>query len=286
MHDPGQNSSSQSVSTAVRDLMRRKHVPERQHGRRLGEILGLTYSQAHRKLTGGGWTLEQLQKVVEHFGESLVSIGLGEVTSTAGGKPAGTMANGVFIVGDSQYRYPCILWLGERIHPSRRCDFVAYKDGATWYVVEAVRCPGNAVRHKLNKLEIVLRKTELPSVAIVESNRAEADELNEYLNESGFRSTVLSHRASMQRMVSDGNTFDAYVIDWMLGHRITDELITQIRSQPGSPAAIFVLTADVSASTVEQDELAKMIMKHDVQLRQKPLPFRTFAAELQKAVGD
>lgn len=281
-----QNASSQSIATAVKDLMRRKLVPERQQSRKLGEILNLSYSQAHRKLnTGADWTIAQLQVVAEYFGDSLASIGLGEATVGADSQPTGTMENGVFVAVAGQHEYPCIMWLGEQLHTARRVDFVAYQDKQQWRVVATLQCPENVVRYKVNKLEIVLRQPQVPTVAIVDDEQGFADNMRDFLNESGFKATAFYSATSLERSLGDGTTFDGYIIDWILGQRTAEGLIKQIRYSASPAAPIFLLTGEVSSGLADEDELARVILQHDVQIREKPVRLPTFTAELHKTLG-
>lgn len=281
--EPG--SSSHSIASTVKDLMHRKQVPERQHAKKLGQILGLSYSQAHRKLKSGvGWTLEQLQVVALFFGESLASIGLVEV-SAGSERPAGTMAEGLFVVSAGQHEYPCILWFGEQLHTARRADFVAYQQGDAWRVVETFQCPAGVVRHKINKLEIVLRQHQEPAVAILDDDHAAADNLRDFLIDNGFKATAFYSPTALERTVQEGTAFDGYIINWILGPRTAEGLIKQIRFSLNPAAPIFVLTEEASNNLADQDELARVILQLDVQVREKPVRLRTFTAELNKAIG-
>ena len=278
--------SSQSIAAAVKDLMHRKQVSERQQSKKLGEILNLSYSQAHRKLnTDADWTIAQLQVVAEYFGESLALMGLGEVTAGSDGQPAGTRVHGLFVVVAGQHEYPCVLWVGEQLHTARRVDFVAYQNRAEWRVVETLQCPDNVVRYKINKLEIVLKQLQVPTVAIVDDEKGFADNMRDFLNESGFKATAFYNATSLERILQEGTTFDGYIIDWILGQRTAEGLIKQIRFSPSQAAPIFLLTGEVSTGRADQDELARLIIQLDVQIREKPVRLPTFTAELHKALG-
>lgn len=281
-----QNSSSQSIAAAVKDLMRRKQVPERQHGKKLGEILGLSYSQAHRKLnTGANWTIAQLQQVAEHFGESLVSIGVGDGSASAAATP-GAMVEGRFVVAAGQYEYPCVAWLGDQLHTARRVDFVAYQADGIWRIVDPSQCPANSAQYKLNRLEIVLKYPEAPTVAILGDKRNAVELMREVLNGSGIRTTTFQNATSLERTLHEGAKFDGYVLDWIIGPRTTEGLIKQIRYLPGPVVPVFVLTEEAASGQADQEELARVINQLDVKVRENPIRLRTFTAELHKALGD
>ncbi|MDM5182065.1 helix-turn-helix domain-containing protein [Massilia sp. DJPM01] len=287
MHPSEQSASSQSIAAAVKDLMHRKQVPERQQSKKLGEILNLSYSQAHRKLnTGADWTIAQLQVVAEYFGESLASVGLGEVTAGSDGQPAGMMEQGLFVAAAGQHEYPCVMWVGEQLHTARRVDFVAYQDKEKWRVVETLQCPDNVVRYKVNKLEIVLKQPHVPTVAVVDDEQGFADNMRDFLNESGFKATVFYNATSIERVLHEGATFDGYILDWILGQRTAEGLIKQIRYSASPAAPIFLLTGEVASGLADEEELARVITQLDVQIREKPVRLnQTFTAELHKAFG-
>lgn len=285
MHPTEHSAKSDSIAEAVKELMRRKRVPERQQSKQLAAILNLSYSQAHRKLNGGvDWTIGQLKVVAEHFGESLGSIGLGgRGDSATHEEPPGEVQEGTFVVGDG-FSCRCLIWVGEQLHTLGKVDFVAVHKSDGWQVVEAQRSPDNVVRHRVNKLEIVLKRQAVPTVAVVDDEQAFADNLTEYLNESGFLATAFYNSASLERELQ-GRTFDGYIIDWVLGDRTAEELIKQIRNSEDPLAPVFLLTGELNTGMVQESELARVIRQLDVQWREKPIRLATFCAELQKALG-
>lgn len=122
MHLSEQPDNSNSILTAVKGLMFRSGVSDRQQSRKLAEILNLSYSQAHRKLNGGvDWTIGQLQIVADYFGESLSVIGLG------GGEDSnsGVAHRATVTLGQECMQYPCLVWVGEPLGANARVDFSA-----------------------------------------------------------------------------------------------------------------------------------------------------------------
>ena len=286
MHPSEHPAQSHSIAATVKELMLRKRVPERQQSKKLADIMNLSYSQAHRKLNGGvDWTIGQLKVVAEYFGESLASIGLGDNgVSGADERSAGAVQEGTFVVAGGQFSHPCMIWVGEQLHVLGKAEFVALHEGDAWRVVEARHSPDNVVRHKVNKLEIMLKQQAWPTVAIVDDEVAFADNLCEYLNESGFRATAFYNPISLERELHE-RTFDGYIIDWVLGDRTAEDLIKQIRHSASPVVPVFLLTGELNTGKVEESELARVIRQLDVQWREKPIRLATFSAELQKALG-
>src|SRR6476646_238830 len=90
--------------SCVRALMERHGLPKYRQSAWLAEAIGLSYVQAHRRMSGTSpWSLEDLAQVAGLFGESLVDlVSLGLPQSSV---PA------VINVGSA--RVACQLWLGQ-----------------------------------------------------------------------------------------------------------------------------------------------------------------------------
>src|SRR5450432_3050159 len=90
----------------VRALMERHGLPKYRQSAWLADATGLSYSQAHRRMTGAStWSLEDIARVAELFGESLADV----VSMTV----PRTSVPGVMHVGAT--RLPVQLWLGEAV---------------------------------------------------------------------------------------------------------------------------------------------------------------------------
>src|SRR3982751_5014777 len=90
----------------VRALMERHGLPKYRQSAWLADATGLSYSQAHRRMTGTSpWSLEDLAQVAALFGETLAEVLA--VTQTP------TSVTGTLNMGPT--RLPCQLWLGAPI---------------------------------------------------------------------------------------------------------------------------------------------------------------------------
>src|SRR3954454_15461470 len=107
--DPPPASGPEPTSLAVacvRSLLERHGLPRYRQSAWLADAMGLSYSQAHRRMSGASpWTLEDLAKVAALFGETLADV---VSTLEPGGAVAGTMT-----VGAAQI--PCRMWLGDAV---------------------------------------------------------------------------------------------------------------------------------------------------------------------------
>lgn len=280
MHLTEQPDNSNSIVEAVKVLMLRNGVSERQQSRKLAEILNLSYSQAHRKLNGGvDWTISQLRIVAENFGEDLSAIGLGGDDAEDSVAYRATVS-----LGQERNEYPCLVWVGEQLGANAKVDFVALRDGDVWNVVEAARCPEKGLRFRVNKLELVVKQPAAPTIAIIDDEQGFADNLCEYLNDSGFQAFAFYNPVSLERAMED-RTFDGYIVDWILGERTAEELIRKIRKSTSQDIPVYLLTGEVITGRVDESEAARVIKQFGVQWKEKPIRMATFAAELQKTLG-
>lgn len=281
MHTPDTEGNSASIVDAVGELLLRHGVPARQRSKKLAEILGLSYSQAHRKLNGGvDWTIGQVQTVADFYNERLDTAGLGWLGSGSDNNAC----RATLTMGTDGAPYPCMVWIGEQLSSSAKVGFVVIKEGDKWAVMESARCPGDARRYRVNKLEIVVEHPFAPVVAIADDEQGFADSLCDYLNDSGFRAFPFYDLASLERSM-DEREYDGYVMDWIVGEWTSELLIKKIRKSMAVDVPVYILSAKIASGHVDEAEAAGAIKELDVQWRDKPIRMSTFAAELQKTLG-
>ena len=154
----GNDGAGPSVSMGalfVRALLDRRGVARHRQATLIAEILGLSYAQAHRRLGSGGggsagggapWTIDDVARVAQHFGESLSDM----VASGAGGA-AGGADTGATRLQDEQgsvaadfavegLRWPCRAWIGDPVEvvPPGSLVAVTVAAGAAGGVAAAV----------------------------------------------------------------------------------------------------------------------------------------------------
>lgn len=274
------SSGTRDVVGAVKQLMLRNGVAERQQSKKLAEILELSYSQAHRKLSGGqDFTWSQLQAVAEFFGDKLGGVRIDGID-----KNDNIAQPGVLSLGGAHARYPCLVWVGEQLSLHAKVDYVALREGDVWRVIEASHFPDKTPRFKVEKLELIVKKPRQPVLAIVDDERGFTDNLSDFLRDSGFEIYAFYNSPSIERAMED-RYFDGYVIDWVLGSRTAESLIKKIRDSGQQDVPIYMLTGEVITGRVEETEVARVIKQYGVQWKEKPIRLAAFSAELQKAFG-
>src|SRR5438270_4367435 len=110
MAEPVRSSSSSAddpttlAVRCVRALMERHGLPKCRRSAWLADATGLSYAQAHRRMTGAAaWTLEDIEQVASLFGESLADV---VTMGRAHGAVPAVMRLGAATL-------PCELWIGD-----------------------------------------------------------------------------------------------------------------------------------------------------------------------------
>lgn len=273
------------INKVVRAIMLRHGVTERQHSNKLSEILGLSYSQAHRIINGGDWTVRQLSAVAEYFGETLSSL-IGERESPASspiGQDEVEAHDAILVLGT--YQLLCRVWIGDPLfHLPRNVEYVALESEGAWRVVEATASPESGLIYKVEKIEVAIKKPDAPSIAIVDDDENSANNLRDFLNESGFDATAFYDLSTVEHAIQE-RKFDGFVVDWYLCQRTAESLIKQIRSFANPSVPILLLTGEVQTGRAQVSDVARIIRQFDVIYQDKPIKLPIIAAELSKAMG-
>src|SRR3954471_4439614 len=101
--EAGPSESPPLAVACVRALMERHGLPKYRQSAWLADATGLSYAQAHRRMSGAAaWTLEDLEQVATLFGETLADVVA--MDTSQGSVPA------VMKLGPASL--PCELWIG------------------------------------------------------------------------------------------------------------------------------------------------------------------------------
>jgi CheY-like chemotaxis protein len=273
---------SAAIAKSVRDLLLRKGIAKRSQSKKLKEILNLSLSQAHRKMNGSSnWELSQIKQVADFFGEPFESF------HTMFSSPIATgdedMVPAIFAIEGRKLR--CLVRIGASLHTVRNVDYVASKaDGDEWQVYEAASALESGKYYKVKKLELSLKQTRKLTVAVLDDDEGSADNLCEYLNETGFHAEAFYDIETLSQVVTE-KPFDAYVIDWLIGGKTAEALIKLIRTDESIDAPIFLLTGEITTGRAHESEVARIIIDYNVSLYEKPTRLPIIAAKLSKALG-
>lgn len=257
----------------VRALLERHGLPKYRQSAWLAEATGLSYSQAHRRLSGTApWTLEELERVGALFGETIaqvVALGQGE---------ARLPVRGTLSLGNANVQ--CQMWLGEPIQNPRTGSIVALKTAAGWAAVSASEAL-EGVTYSIDRIEARPAEVTRKLMAVLDDDRDLTDTICEHLNESGYEarpfyeSGALLASAKLRR-------YDGYVIDWIVGEESALPLIAALRAQDAA-CPIIVLTAQVLAGLVNEADIADAVKAFNLGFSEKPVRMSILSAMLSRA---
>ena len=255
----------------VRALMERHGLPKYRQSPWLADALGMSYSQAHRRMTGASsWTLEDLERVAALFGESLVQM----VTShSEQGSVAGAMKLGAATLD-------CQLWLGEAVANPRPDAVVAINSATGWTAVCASEA-AEGTAYKIERLQANPSRAARKVIAVLDDDQDLTNSVCAHFEASGYdarpfyKTADLDSSARVQR-------YDGFVIDWIIGESSTLKLIASLREQD-SAAPIVVLTGQVLMGMVDETDIAEAVKTFGLVFSEKPVRMTILSATLALA---
>ena len=297
---PGAGASADAPSLAVsflRALMDRHGLPRYRQSAWLADAMGLSvepgtvlvcrdamglsYSQAHRRMTGASpWSLEDLAKVAALFGENLSDL-------VSAGQPQ-TAVPGVMDVGG--VRLSCQLWLGDAVDQPRPDSLVAVKTSSGWAAVVA-REASEGTTYRIERLEARPLATARKVVAVLDDDEDLTNSIVAHLEASGYDArpfyktavnSFLRDTAYSLLAAAAAQRYDGYVVDWIVGERSVLKLIASLRAQDAE-CPIVVLTAQVLSGVVDEQDIADAVKRYDLVFSEKPVRTSILSATLTRA---
>jgi ActR/RegA family two-component response regulator len=255
----------------VRALLERHGLPKYRQSPWLADALGLSYSQAHRKMSGASaWTLEDLERVGAVFGESLAQVvGI----EAAPGSVAGSLRVGAAQLG-------CRLWLGEVVESPRPDSLVAISTAGGWTALLAAETTEGPV-YRIDRLESVPGASVRKVIAVLDDDQDLTNSICAHLERSGYEARPFFRTADLVSS-SKVRRYDGFVIDWIVGETSTLKLIAALRAEDAH-CPIVVLTAQVTSGIVDEADIAEAVRMHHIEFSEKPLRMSILSATLGRA---
>ncbi len=246
-------------------------MPER--SRLVSKVLDLAYSAAHRRVRGTTpWTVEDLEALAQHFGESLDELFVAAAKTRA--EPA------TFVAGD--LRLKCQAWLGAEIARPEAAALVAVKEGLRWAIVPAASRPAGPmfqVRQLLLEPDAVVGSR----IAVLDDQPNVTDSLCVFLRQAGFRADAF-HTIGTLRAALAESSYDAYVLDWLVGDETVGSLVAELR-QGDAHCPIAILTGKASERGEVVTDIAELVAEHEVRYFSKPLDPHMITAVLSRLIA-
>ena len=255
----------------VRALMERHGLPKYRQSPWLADAFGLSYSQAHRRMTGAStWTLEDLERVGALFGESLVQV----ITLD----PAQGSVSGIMKLGSATL--DCQLWLGETVTNPKSDSLVAISTSTGWVAVLASEATDGVI-YKIDRLEAKPSVASRKVIAVLDDDQDLTNSICAHFESSGYEARPFYKTADL---VSSAKVqrYDGFVIDWIVGETSTIKLIASLREEDAS-APIVVLTAQVLLGMVDETDIAEAVKTFGLVFSEKPVRMSILAATLALA---
>jgi ActR/RegA family two-component response regulator len=255
----------------VRALMARHGLPKYRQAPWLADSLGLSYSQAHRRMTGASaWSLEDLERVGALFGETLAQV---VSLDSASGSVPGSLRVGATSVG-------CRLWLGEAARNPRPDSLVAVSTASGWTALLAGEA-AEGIAYKIEKLEALPSEGIRRAIAVLDDDQDLTNSICAHLEASGYESRPF-YKTSDLISSAKAQHYDGFVIDWIVGETSTLKLIAGLRAEDAS-CPIVVLTAQVTSGVVDEADIAEAVRMHHIEFSEKPLRMSILSATLGRA---
>jgi ActR/RegA family two-component response regulator len=266
--------SGSLAAACIRALLDRASLPRHRHSAHIAGLLNLSYHQAHRRMMGTApWSLEELQAVAAHHGETLVDL-FGEQRSA-------DYETAVLIAGP--LRVTCRLWPGQPLAQHRPGDLIALKGGTEWVVMVAGDTP-TPQACTVRRLIIEPKPGRPRRFAILDDDIDVARGLAAGLVELGFEASAFTTEAQLDAALQF-DSFDAYVIDWVLASGTADALIAKLRGQ-NATCPIAVLTGKAGSKDLDEKELVAAIELHGLLFLQKPVTASIAASQFSAAFAN
>jgi ActR/RegA family two-component response regulator len=268
----GRDDATPLAVRCVRALLERHGLPKYRQSPWLAEATGLSYSQAHRKMSGAAsWTLEELEHVGSLFGESLSDV-------VALGQDPGSV-RGVVRLGEAGV--DCQIWLGPPIDHPHPSSVVAVKTSLGWSALCASEV-NDGTMYRVDRLDVRPGADARKVVAVLDDDHDLTNSICAHLDESGGYEARPFYRTADLLSATQVRRFDAYVIDWIVGETSTQKLIAGLREKDAA-CPIVVLTAQVLSGVVDEADIAKAVKAYDLVFSEKPVRMSILSATLARS---
>jgi len=247
-----------ALAAFIESMLDRHGVPERQRIRALEAAIGISYTQVRRRMIGEApWTIDEIKKLASHFHEPLIPIM--SALADAPGIPATLPFGGAAM--------PCTIWpVGEPL-PGRIGPMVAMHDSTTdqWTVAPAAEV-SDSPSYELARL--LFERAPPRRVAVLDDDRDSAQSIVDFLGAKGLDAQPFNCAIDLLAAM-EGQPFDGFVVDWLLGDNTARDLLSKIRARvPSGP--VVILTGQIATGAASEDELVMVGASYRALLFEKP----------------
>lgn len=273
MQTSEETSAPSLAVTCVRSLLERHGLPRYRQSAWLANAVGLSYSQAHRRLNGTSpWSLEDLAQVAKVLGESLVDLLTQSEPQSA--------VNAVLRTGTKTLH--CRLWLGEAITTPTSVSVFAVKSRSGWIVATADdEVEGEAFR--IDRLEARPAMDGRHAVAVLDDDPGVTDSIVASFEYLGYSAHPFYNAHDLLRAAAT-RTFDCFVLDWVIDDDTVLEAVRTLRAADRQ-CPIVILTAQMASAASNEQDIADAMKHYDLLFCEKPVRTSILAAMLSRALA-
>jgi len=259
------------AAQCISALLTRHGIPKYRFAVTVSEILGLSYSAGNRRLTtSASWSLEELRRIAEHFGETLQEL----VTLDS----ADALLDASIVINN--HIVPCRIRLGNAVGQVPPGTLIAAEIDGSWRVMPADArsiIPAHVVARLLIEPTASRRR-----VAILDDHADTAQTIVHYMETSGLDAVAFNDPQALY----DQTDFDAYVLDWIIerdARRQTAlELVENIRAR-NALCPIIILTGQIRTGNADEENIAAALAQHNLKFFTKPASMPILLAALNSS---
>ncbi|QEL55744.1 response regulator [Chromobacterium paludis] len=276
-------SANQIICDNIRKQLEKFHWPEAQQAGLIEQILGLSTSQAYRKLNGSSpWQLAQVEKLAHYLNISTSALLVGEAPQPEQPQtPEQDLVPAILHLNNQSGEAHCWILLGERLADDSCAPlFLAKRLHDCWHVFPGTQFDGED-GHEVSYLTIrPPKRANSKRLLVGVLDDKDADLLSAILVQQGLFALPYYNSAALLQSLTHED-FDAFVLDWVLDESASCmEVIETIRRhKPNVP--IIVLTG---YALEHESELSKALQMRGVYYIGKPAPGSILALQIKNMV--
>jgi hypothetical protein len=268
MVESEQDEEKSSKATAlVRAFLERHGVLKHQQIGLIVKLLGLKYHGAHRRFSmGGPWSIEELELIAIHFGESLVQLIESEQQSA------------ILVTGG--LRTPCRIKLGDPLDyqksaPRIAAPLVAVRQESGWIVTTLIEAP-KAPSHEVTSIWIDIKKSTYKLIALVAEDVESLRALDDYLKKHGFETEIFTKQEDLLNALPN-KKWDGFVFNKSANGKPINSVIEEIRKNKVTSPMIILFE---NHQDIDDSNISELIINHRLQFHVKPFSNAIVAAQL------
>ena len=265
--------SAPSAAEIVRALLARHKVDRRHYVTAVIEVLGLSCAAAHHRVTGtSAWTWDDLARMGEHYGESMLSMIRGVMGKTFAAQ----------LVND-KHKAPVMVRLGDG-PPDRGDMWAAFNTDGGLLVMTVDKVPFSFEAIKVIEL-VHGQDGQTPlRVAVLDDVADTAASLADMLADEGCTSKAYTSPRALLADLESGHEYDAFVLDWWLGKDTAETVLAELR-RISRQARIVLLTGEMGAGGKADSSAVEQAQKrYHFFVCQKPITAGVLMANLTLGV--